>query len=313
MHKKLIFISFVGFALIEVSSCTKDFVSVDLSKQSVNIMAPANNVVATSYSQTFWWEELEGADKYNLQIVKPSFAAIQNVILDTLVKSHQFAYTLQPGVYQWRLRAQNNASKTDWVVRTLTIDSSQNLSGQTLLLISPVDNFFTNNLVQNFSWFAMPNATGYVFQIVSQSGVPIGNPQSITTTATTNTFSIEGTYKWRVYAQNNLSVSPYAERTIIIDTTAPAVPFITFLPLNDTTTSNPIHLSWNSVESSATYRVLISSDSTFGGVIKDTLTSNIFYNFYNSTTGHYYYWKIRAIDVAGNMSVYCIRRRIKRM
>ena len=312
MLKKLIFISIIAIAIFSISSCT-DFIAVNLSKQSVTLLAPANNTIATSYSQTFWWQELKGADSYNLQIVKPSFASVQSLVLDTIVTTHQFTYILQPGKYQWRLRALNPSSTTDYVTYNLTIDSSQNLAGQTLLLISPADNYYSNVFIQNFSWFAMPNANNYVFQILSPTEVPIGNPQSVTTTAATYTFTVEGIYKWRVFAQNGQSSSSYAERTITIDTTRPVVPVVAYLPLNDTTTSNPIPLAWNSAEANATYRVLISSDSTFTGVAKDTTTASTIYKFYNATIGQYYYWKVRAIDAAGNVGAYCARRRIKRM
>ena len=103
-----------------VYSCD-DFIEKDLSKKSITILSPANNYTATSYTQLFWWEEVKGAEEYNLQIVKPSFANTQQLIVDTMVHSNQFSFTLQPGSYQWRLRALNNSSHTDYVVYNLKI------------------------------------------------------------------------------------------------------------------------------------------------------------------------------------------------
>jgi hypothetical protein len=310
--KNKFFILAISLVLLEALPSCSDFFETNLSKSSVTILAPANNYTASTYTQIFWWDVVKGAEKYNIQIVKPSFTNIQQLILDSSITKNQFSFTLQPGVYQWRVAALNNSSTTPYVVYTITIDSSLNLSGQTLLLTSPVDNYYSNIFIQNFSWGSMPSASNYIFQMCTSADVPIGSPQSATTTTSSYTFTAAGTYKWRVFAQNSSSSSAYSERTITIDTTAPAIPVVTYLPLNDTTSSNPIPLAWNSVEATATYRILISTDSTFTTIVKDTTTANIVYNFHGSTTGIYYYWKVRAIDAATNISAYCTRRRIKR-
>ncbi len=48
-------------------SC-QDFISTNLSKKSITVLAPANNTVSTNYTQTFWWETLKGADSYNYKL-----------------------------------------------------------------------------------------------------------------------------------------------------------------------------------------------------------------------------------------------------
>jgi len=308
--KKIYNLIIVIFAATLVSC--EDFIEKDLGGKVVTIYTPVNNTVSSNYTQTFWWESLNGAEKYRLQIVKPNFAVVQQLIVDTIVRSNQFVYTLQPGSYQWRLRAENNSSQSDYVTYNLTIDSSLNLSGQTLLLNSPADNFYTANFANTFTWFAMPSATDYVFGIFNSSGVQIGSYQNTTTTTLPYTFPAEGVYKWRVFAQNSQSISPYSERTITIDTTRPNVPAITFLPLNDTTSLQPIPLSWSSVEANASYRVLISTDTSFSTVVKDTTINALNYNFYGATIGTFYYWKVRAIDLAGNIGNYTTRKRFKR-
>lgn len=294
------------------SSCD-EFLERDLNGQSVSIITPANNTVSSSYTVNFWWNDMKGASSYKLQIVKPDFAAVQQLIVDTSITSNQFSYTLQPGSYQWRLRAENSASYSDYVIYNLTIDSTLNLANQTLLLNLPVDNSYSNQLTQSFTWYAMPNASTYVFGIFNQSGVQIGNYQNVTapTTTISYTFPSEGIFKWRVFAQNGSSVSPYTERIITVDTTKPTVPVLTYAPFNDTTTAQPVPLSWNNVEANAQYLVLISSDSTFATYI-DTTTTSLNYNFYNSTLGQYYYWKVRTTDQAGNQGNFSIKKRFKR-
>lgn len=310
MKNKIIIAAFSTAIAIYVTSCT-DIVSTNLSKSSITILAPANNFVSQNYTQQFWWEVVEGAEKYNVQIVKPSFASGQQLIVDTLISGNKYSQTLQPGAYQWRVRAQNNSSNTDYVTYNLTIDSTLNLSSQMVLLNTPSDNFYADSLTQNLSWFAMPNATEYIFRIVNQSGIQIGNSESTSSTDISYTFPGEGTYKWRVSALNSQSSSPSTEYTIIIDITMPITPVLSFAPINDTTRLKPVPLAWNSVETNASYYLQISTDSTFTSIVKDTTTSDLTYNFRNPITNQFYFWRLRAIDLATNVGAYSSRRKFK--
>ena len=80
-------------------SC-QDLVEINLAKKSITVLAPANNTTSPSFTQTFWWNEVKGANSYNLQIVKPSFNSIQQLNLDTTITTSQFVFTLLPGTYQ---------------------------------------------------------------------------------------------------------------------------------------------------------------------------------------------------------------------
>lgn len=310
MKNKIILAAFSIAIAFYVTSC-RDIVSTNLSRKSITILAPGNNLVSQSYTQQFWWQEIEGADQYNLQIVKPSFTAGQQLIVDTTISGNKYTHTLQPGAYQWRVRAQNNTSNTDYVTYNLTIDSTLNLSNQLLLLDTPPDNFYADSLSQTFSWFAMPNATEYIFRILTLSGIQIGNSQATSGTDISYTFPGEGTYKWRVSASNSQSGSPYSEHTIIIDITNPGIPTLTFAPINDTTRLIPVPLAWNSIEANASYYLQISTDSTFTSIVKDTTTSDLSYNFRNPITNQFYFWRLRAIDLANNVGAYSNRRKFK--
>lgn len=321
MKNKLLIAIIVGVASTLIYSC-QDFIAVNLAKKSITILAPANNTLSSSYSQLFKWEDIKGADSYQLQLVKPNFSSITQFILDTTIHATQFAYTLQPGIYQWRVRAKNNSSETDYVTYNLTIDTTLNLASQKVVLSSPVDNYYSNLLANTFTWQTMPNANSYVFQVLS--GGSAVYTQSLTTTTVNYTFTTEGAYQWRVFAQNNFSNSAYDTRTINIDNTAPGVPvLVSPIPTTlDTIKANPVPLKWNCVAGtgfSATdsTHLLISTDSTFAVVTsKDTTiantTSPTVYNFHSAIVGTYYFWKVQAIDKSGNKSAYFTRRRFKR-
>lgn len=296
------------FSLLIFNSC-EEFIEVNLDNKSITIFSPANNTVTSNFTQTFWWEEVKGAESYQLQIVKPDFTAIQQLIVDTTVSTTKFIYSLQPGTYQWRLRAKNGSSQTDYFTYNLTIDSTLDLSGQPVILSSPADNYYANSFSNTFTWQTMPNADSYILQILS--GTTVINTQTSTALTSNYTFASQGEYQWRVFAQNSTSNSSYYTRTITIDTAKPNVPIPGF-PLNDTLTADPIPFSWNNVETGISYQILISTDSTFASVTKDTITGDNFYDFYNASVGVYYFWKIRSVDNASNYSAYCTRKRVKR-
>jgi hypothetical protein len=308
MKQKTIYLLCLILFTISFSSC-EDFIEKDLSKKSLTILSPADNNISPNFTQTFWWEEIKGANKYEIQIVKPSFSSIQEFITDTLVSGSKLSYNLLPGTYQWRIRAKNSSSATEFITRTLTIDSTLDLAGQSLVLLSPSDNYYTKNLTNTFTWQIMPNAQYYIIQIL-ESGSII-HTQSCTTTSASYSFPNEANYQWRVFAQNSTSNSGYYTRTITVDTTRPNVPIVAF-PLTDTTTAQPIQLGWTCLESNLNCRLQIALDSTFSAIIKDTVLSENSYNFYNPVTGQFYYWKVKAIDKALNESAYFYRRRIKR-
>ncbi|MGZ6539705.1 MAG: hypothetical protein ACXVEB_15120, partial [Bacteroidia bacterium] len=255
MKNKIILLT---IAIAAVLYGCQDIIEINLSHKSVSIIAPLNNTVTSNSSQLFIWDEVKGADHYQLQIVRPDFATLQQFIVDTNVYTTQFTFSLQPGTYQWRLRAKNNSSQTEYVTYNLKIDSTLNLSGQTVTLTSPADNFYTNSYIHTFTWQTLSNATNYVFQILSSGSVI--NTQSTTGTTASYTFTAEGTYQWRVFAQDASSSSNYSTRNIYIDMTSPPAPTLTF-PLANDTASNPVMLAWNSDLSSVNDSVLVYSDT----------------------------------------------------
>ena len=315
MKNKLLYSLVIFSASILIYSC-EDFIEVELSGKSITVLAPANNTVSSSYSQLFKWEDLKGAEKYQLQIVKPNFASVAQFVLDTTTASTQFAFNLQPGNYQWRLRAMNNSSMTEYQTFSLTIDSTLDLSSSFVILnANPVDNYYSKLFTNTFSWQAMTNADNYVFQLVSG-----GSPASTTATTLNYTFTAEGVYQWKVYAQNSYSNSAFSvTRTITIDTAAPDVP--TYIsPTSDALTANPIVLMWNTSSTANYSHLQISTDSLFLSAladIKDTIIPNtgisVSYNFYSSVVGEKYYWRVQDLDFAGNESQYFYRRRIRRI
>ncbi|HEX8514830.1 MAG TPA: hypothetical protein VF868_01435 [Bacteroidia bacterium] len=305
MKNKFLF-SLLALSSLLLYSC-EEFIETDLSKKSIVIIAPADNITSSTFTPTFWWNDVKGANKYQLQIVKPDFATIQQFIVDTTVTTDRFIYTLSPGRYQWRVRALNGSSSTEYVTYSLTIDSTLDLSGQTMILATPSDNYYSNSFSHTFTWNVMPNASNYVFQVYTSTGTPVGAAQSVTTNSTPYTFAAAGNYKWRIFAQNNTSNSPYKERNIIIDTTDPAIPVLIH-PLANDTASNPVLLNWTSDASGSYDSVVVYADSSLVSVVDIEVTGTGSHSF-TGTVGQDYYWRVITKDAAGNWSPYTLKRK----
>lgn len=110
----------ITFFLLCLQSC-KDVFEKDISKDVVKMMAPPPSGVLMGEKVDFVWEEMEGAEKYRLVVVKPSFATIRNYICDTIVKNTYFRMSLDTGAYEWSVQAQNFAYESRRNIHSFTV------------------------------------------------------------------------------------------------------------------------------------------------------------------------------------------------
>ncbi|HNU34433.1 MAG TPA: hypothetical protein PKN75_12675 [Bacteroidia bacterium] len=295
---KLVSRLFLFCGIIAIISC-KDVFEEDLEGKIVKIISPPDSLRTSQVLQTFWWEEIEESESYRIQIVKGTFNFPLEFVSDSLVYGDKFSKSLLPGDYQWRIRPENTTSFGSFITRTLFIDSTLDLSNQTVLLVSPANNFVTNNSSLTFEWQKLYNATEYRFQLID-----IGNGSVIEDEVTTNdtiSFSlVEGDYQWQVRAQNNISLSNYSSRLFTIDQTAPATPY-NLLPFNNSFINNGDTLFWSADSSSIGDSIYISTDTLFISPSPLKLyTTNNFYPVNLSSAA--YFWKVKSLDAANNES-----------
>jgi len=110
----------LAFIMIALGSC-EELTQADLTNKQVNIFSPVDNLVTTSTTNTFAWDPVAGAAKYQLQIVSPKFDSVVRFVIDSSFTNSVFTYTLTPGIYQWRVRATNAGSQTNYFTRKITI------------------------------------------------------------------------------------------------------------------------------------------------------------------------------------------------
>lgn len=287
-----------------VFGCT-DVLEQDLDEDQIVLLAPADNVVTTEVSQVFWWEASDDVTGYRIRVVSPTFDSIaQLVIDDQITEGLTYETTLPVGNYQWTVVGTNSFSETTPVIRNLTVldDSTQNLIAQSVLLVGPEDNQAQSDSIVFFLWQGLEVASNYRVQIANPdfSNSSFIVEDVIVEEDNYTTTLPEGEYQWRVRGENETSVTPYATRTFFIDSTNPTAPILN-TPNDRDTVSSPVFFSWSIDESSSQDTLYIYSDSLLNNLILQVGLSETSYTFSNGVLERYF-WRLRSVDAAGNLS-----------
>ncbi|HXA02620.1 MAG TPA: hypothetical protein VNW99_11570, partial [Cytophagaceae bacterium] len=291
----IIYLFFATF----IVSCS-DIFEHNLSHDVVNIYGPANNTISQSYSQQYWWGAVKSATQYNLQIAKPSFDSTGSYILDTIIKSTKVTYSLRPGTYQWRVRAENGSSHTNYVTYSIRIDTGS-LANQSIVLLSPDDNLITNNAAILFKWQGVYGASKYEIVIDSGSTTSLFSDSIISTTSYNPSiyyaFSKDRVYYWKVRGINGAVSTAYSPlRSFTLDRIGPdSVP----MPNSSSTLQvSPVALQWGSVIDADTFQVYIYNQANGIGLLSGfpvaVPSPTLSYSFSTGTSGKKYYWVVIA-------------------
>ncbi len=104
-------------------SC-EDFFEKDLSGSELLLLSPPDNYATSESDIIFWWDYLNGAFDYQVQIACPDFNQPEKLILDTILIENKFEVKLDTGSYQWRVRGMNGSSVTSFSTRNIVINNS---------------------------------------------------------------------------------------------------------------------------------------------------------------------------------------------
>jgi hypothetical protein len=301
--------------LFGLCSC-EDFIEKNISGDEMILIAPGDNMRTSFATQTFWWEDVDGATSYNLQIVSPSFESVGRLIADTIVLKNKFAINLFPGSFEWRVRAQNGSYKTPFVQRNLEIDSTLDLKSQSVFLTYPTDKLFLNSSSIFFIWQKLYNADTYSIEIHKSdwSGELVYSLSSVSDSITVNNIT-DGDYIWGIRAWNSNSTSQFTKRKFSIDKIVPGIPSL-LSPLNKANfTHLPVNLIWTrstDTGSSLTDSLLVSSDSVFthSKIVAAKFMQDQELDNAVQDTG-VYFWKVKSIDAAKNQGQFSAIRHFK--
>lgn len=280
----------------------EDMIEENLEKKAVTIVSPPNNYESTDLTISFQWNEVEGADEYNLQVWNSSGIRLLNTYVDTIIYDYTFPYF---DTFTWKVRAENTATESPYTTYTIVVDSTDDLSTTTLMLSSPDDNYYTSDFDVVFKWDALYSAEDYRVELLDLSETLIDNSMITTADSIEYTFSTEGDYIWRVRAQNASSNTQYASRYITIDATLPNTPSLIYPVAGDTASAVPFTMSWNRWGESGspiTDSIFVASDSLFTTIVVSEEVSDSTYSFTDLLSTGAHYWFVRSMDAAGNES-----------
>jgi len=295
-----------------LSSCDA-IIEPSISKKNFQPEAPANQYQSTSYTINFWWDEVDHALSYRLQVVTPTFASPGRLVLDTIVKKNTFSFNFNPGDYQWRVLAQNGSSQTAYTTsRNFTVVASS-IKQQAVQLISPANNLLTNQGNTTFQWSSLYGATKYQLEIDTNNFVnesaAIYN-QTLPGQQVSFTFPKDYVYQWRVRAENDTAQAQWsAVNLVTYDHTSPAQVTLSS-PADGITAPLPVSLQWNAVTAAAKYKLYVyqSDGATLYNQKFPMLLITNNYSFTLGKSGDKVFWMVTAVDAAGNESQASVQR-----
>lgn len=299
-----------------LSGCD-EIIEPNISKEVVGLVAPAAGDTSRSTVQTFRWNALRGTRSYRISVAFPSFEKPSRIYVDSITPATRLTVTLDAGKnYQWRVLGLNNGYVTDSSqIRNLRIDSSRSLGDhQQVLLLKPLNNAVYNVLSTTFQWEPLPGAEQYLFKIVSSP--PFDTVINAPVTQFTRRMPAgDRTYQWKIIALKwstpaSLKESPVS--TFGIDTTPPATPSLESPAADATFQTLPVTLQWR--------RSGAASEIAHDQVFLYTSDQNSLVPGYPRTvTGQFvaipnlesgiYYWAVRSVDPAGNVSMLSPKRK----
>jgi len=275
----------------------------DISESLVVLIAPSEGSNIEANPINFSWEEVAFAENYILQVATPNFENAQQVVVDEIVVGTSLEQTLPNGNYQWRIKAKNSASETNFTTNNFTVDTGAEFPDREVVIISPPDNFISNQSDVNLQWQAVEEATLYRLQIIDPADNSVVSEQTTASTSLITTFS-EGNYSWQIRAESDTQSTQYFLQNITIDSVVPNIPVLLTPTDGESLASTSVNFTWSReaiegttesdrifIYDDAALTNLILQEEVSGGSFTTTLTSN-----------QTYYWKMKAFDQAGNQS-----------
>ncbi|MBO9675440.1 MAG: hypothetical protein J7577_18470 [Sphingobacteriaceae bacterium] len=297
----------MGSILLLLAGCS-EFIEPSIENRKIDILAPANRLETNSYQQTFWWNPMADVLFYRLQIVSPKFDSVSKLVLDTLIRTEKFVYTMDPGKYEWRVRGENGSSASSYSTHSLQIFPSS-LKDQSIQLTGPANGLYSSKPDVRYEWLKLFGATVYRLQVDNNNFLDENNMTLNVTTDNLGflqTLTKEGTYQFRVRAENSTENSKWSSvRSFTYDATGPDRVVLN-TPLNKQSVSRPVRLTWNRLADAERYEISVyqSDEQTPYSKSYPQIVTSTEHVFDAGNPGETIAWRVRAFDKAGNAGAY---------
>lgn len=274
------------------------------------LTSPSNGATGVSLTAGLDWEDVKGADSYELQVADNAGFTDPVISATGLTSS---GYSVPSGTlsnnteYFWRVRA-TNAGGTSAFSSAFSFTTIIGAPGIPVLL-TPADGSTGISLTPTLDWEDAANAESYNVQLANEPSFSImiideSGVKGSTFNVPSGVLSNSATFYWRVSTTNSGGTSDFSSAfSFTTIAAAPSVPVLVS-PINNAT-GQPLTLSldWDDAANAETYQLQVSTDSAFSTTVIDTidLTASSFSVgagiLDNMTT---YYWRVSAENKAGN-------------
>jgi Domain of unknown function (DUF5122) beta-propeller len=263
---------------------------------------PADNAIRVTCIPVFSWERVADAASYRLQLsTDPGFAnSIIDITghVDSSVTSPELSYTTN---YYWRVGADNKWGSSPWSeVRSFTTGTG---SRTVLEIIEPVDGANSQPVLLKCVWHPVANACSYTVQVSQDQDftTAVFDMMDIQDTMVDITGLSNGSrYYLRVGAVTDSVTIAWSYVNFTTVSAIPEIPVGKTAAYNAMQGTNTAALTWETVRSAASYRVQLSTDSTFSITILDTTgltdTSLVLSQLSTETR---YFWRVNASNDGG--------------
>jgi hypothetical protein len=183
----------------------------DLTTQQIILVNPSNELMTNNPAVIFAWQAINAAESYTFELINVTAGnSIVHQVSGLTATTFSINNTIIPddAVYQWKIKAVNSTSETQFSNRNFSIDR---VNPNQPINSSPLDNFTqsSSNAVIDFSW-NIPVDTG-VIQTPILYTIEFSNSVNFTTilqssnineNSFSQSFPSEGVYYWRVVAKD---------------------------------------------------------------------------------------------------------------
>jgi M6 family metalloprotease-like protein len=266
-------------------------------------LSPKDGTATTNPRPTFTWAAAAGAVQYEFELRSAADHSQVGHYTGT-GRSYVPPAPLAEGEYTWHVRVDTGGDFGDWLPDWMLTITPPTPGKPQLLL--PANKALTNANGPVFRWQSV--AGGHTYQVQIDDNSNFSSPEQdvvvgVGLLSYTASSLPDGKYWWRVRAINSLD-APGAwsgKWSLTIDATPPDVPTLV-APVNAASTTNTkLVLTWGKVTDAARYELQLDLDSGFPlpGIDARLQTS---YRPPTPLSRERYYWRVRAIDQAGNAS-----------
>ncbi|MBN1488227.1 MAG: hypothetical protein JW981_11345, partial [Anaerolineae bacterium] len=270
------------------------------------LSTPANQSHLCTTRPTFQWTSISGANNYHIQVDNNITFSSPEIDITTPGTAYTPYSDLAPDDYVWRVQASNNCGNGVWSpVWELTLLTTPRAP----TLQSPASGSHHCD-APALSWTTITGATSYRLQVDNSES--FSSPE-IDTTTSYNSYSPgfglgEGTYYWRVLANNACGAGVWSTSRRFIIEGSPPTPVL-LSPQDNTIKCDPTPtLDWYSVSEADTYYIEVADNIGFNAPMIAENTTSSSYTPLSPLNPGLYYWRVYAANGCGQSAWSASRR-----